>query len=299
MTTIAIFTPTYTQDNGTTAMRPECRASVEAQVFDGALTWEIGLHNPWQTQKMRNVVAQYQRGRESFLASDADAWLTFEHDMTMPPDGAQRLWDTMQRTGAGVVYGVYMLRHGTKVLNAWEYIGDHALGESLTLYPEKLARARAQGSVRVGGVGWGCTLIWRDVVERFPIRDDNDGAGDIPFAYDCLYAGIKMIADFNVPCDHFDCALRLRADGNAMSDTVEIIAMQDVTITDGRQSRRLEAGRRYSIGAGLASDLMRAGYVQEVMEEEARPSPELAAMAAPETATVSKGRRRKGGGDAR
>jgi hypothetical protein len=251
MTTIAIFTPTWqTDDEGNTAMRPECRASVEAQVFDGALTWEIGLHNPWPKQKMRNVVAQYQRGRESFLASDADAWLTFEHDMTMPPDGVQRLWDTMQRTGAGVVFGVYMLRHGTKVLNAWEYIGDHALGESLTLYPEKLARARAQGVARVSGVGWGCTLIRRDVVERFPITPRDDGAGDIPFAYDCLYAGVEMVADFNVACDHFDGALRLRPDGDDMSDRVEIEAIQDVTVTDGRQSRRLLAGAAVHTGRG-------------------------------------------------
>ena len=35
----------------------------------------------------------------------------------MPPNGVQRLWDTMQRTGAGVVYGVYMLRHGTKAVS--------------------------------------------------------------------------------------------------------------------------------------------------------------------------------------
>ena len=154
MTKIVIFTPTWLNEAGEPVIRPECRASVEAQQFDGVIEWEIGTYNPWPGRQMRNVVAQYQRGRASFLAGDGDAWLTFEHDMALPDaDAVGRLWATMERTGAGVVYGVYMLRHGAWVLNAWEYIGDHAMGESLTLYPAKLARAQAQGVARVAGGG--------------------------------------------------------------------------------------------------------------------------------------------------
>lgn len=297
MTKIVVFTPTWLDGEGEPVIRPECRASLGGQVFEGELVWEIGTHNPWPGRQMRNVVAQYQRGREAFLAGDGDAWLTFEHDMALPDaDAVQRLWDTMRTTGAGVVYGVYMLRHGSKVLNTWEYIGDHALGESLTLYPAKLARARAQGVVRVCGVGWGCTLIRRDVVERFPIRDDGSGAGDLPFAYDCLFAGVEAVADFSVGCDHWDGELRLRAFGGPMSDVVTVRAMQDVVVMDGRGSRRLERGQVYELGATLVDDLMRAGYVARVDEAE----PETAAVEAPERSVMVKGRRKRpGGGDAR
>ena len=110
MTKIVIFTPTWLDEKGEPVIRPECRASVESQVFDGEIEWEIGTYNPWPGRQMRNVVAQYQRGRASFLAGDGDAWLTFEHDMALPDeDAVGRLWATMQRTGAGVVYGVCLL----------------------------------------------------------------------------------------------------------------------------------------------------------------------------------------------
>ena len=289
MTKIVIFTPTWLDERGEPVIRQECRASVEAQVFDGELTWEIGTHNPFPGRQMRNVVAQYERGRASFLASDADAWLTFEHDMALPDaEAVQRLWDTMWTAGAGVVFGVYMLRHGSWVLNAWEYIGDHALGESLTLYPEKLKRAKVQGVARVCGVGWGCTLIRRDVVERFPIRGGDDGAGDIPFAYDCLYAGVKMVADFSVCCDHYDGELRLQAFGGPVSDVIRVRAMQDVTVMGSKGSQRLERGQLYEMARTLANDLMRAGYVT------LEPEPEVATMAPAETATAPRPRRRKG-----
>ena len=286
MTKIVVFTPTWLDERGEPVIRRECRASVEEQVFDGELTWEIGTHNPFPGRQMRNVVAQYERGRASFLATDADAWLTFEHDMALPDaEAVQRLWDTMRTAAAGVVFGVYMLRHGSWVLNAWEYIGDHALGESLTLYPEKLKRAKAQGVARVCGVGWGCTLIRRDVVERFPIRGGDD-AGDIPFAYDCLYAGVKMVADFGVCCDHYDGELRLQAFGGPVSDVIRVRAMQDVTVMGGKGSQRLERGQLYELARTLANDLMRAGYV--TLE------PEVATMAPAETATAPRPRRRKG-----
>ena len=301
MTKIVVFTPTWLNEAGEPVIRPECRASVEAQQFDGVIEWEIGTYNPWPGRQMRNVVAQYQRGRASFLAGDGDAWLTFEHDMVLPDaDAVQRLWNTMQKTGAGVVYGVYMLRHGAWVLNAWEYIGDHAMGESLTLYPAKLARAQAQGVARVAGVGWGCTLIRRDVVERFPVRE-GDGAGDLPFALDCLLGGVVAVADFGVACDHWDGELRLRAFGGAMQDRVKVKALQDVVVMDGRGSRVLERGKEYELGRVLVDDLMRAGYVTEV-EISAAEGPdkkgegEYAAVEAPERAVVGKGRRKRVGG---
>jgi hypothetical protein len=264
MAKVMMFTPTWAKPDGTTAIRPETRAAVKAQTFAGELVWEIGLHNPFPTRTHANVVAQYQRGRDIFLESDCDALLTVEHDMVPPADAAQKLWDT----AADVVYGVYMLRHGTAVLNAWEYIGDHALGESLTLYPEKIAFARKQGAVRVCGVGWGCTLIRRQVLERIAIHDEAGGAGDVPFAHDALYAGFRSMARFDVPCDHYDGELRLRPfDEGAMGDRVWVLATQDVVVFDGRGSQALRAGQKYQLRRTLTSDLIRAGYVEECQPE--------------------------------
>lgn len=269
MATVMVFTPTWIQANGLMAIRPETRASVKGQQLDeervSELVWEIGLHNPYPGENHRNVLAQYVRGRQTFLESNCDALLTFEHDMTMPARAVQALWQALEG-GAGVAYAPYLLRHGSWVLNTWEYIGDHALGESLSLYPETLASAREAGVVRVCGCGFGCTMMRREVVERFPFRDGggNQFSPDIPFAYDALYAGVVSVGVMDVACDHFDGGLRLKPFGGATSDTIEVEAMQAVWVLDGRQSRKLEVGERYQLGRTLASDLLRAGYVREV-----------------------------------
>ena len=164
---VLAYTATWLE-KGEPVMRPECRASVESQVFDGELVWEVGLENPWPYPTHKNVLAQYQHARLLALAGGYDALWTVEHDMVPPADALQK----MSYTPAGVVYGVYLLRHGSWVLNAWEYVGERNLGESLTLYPGKVAAARKQGSVRVSGCGWGCTLIHRPVLERVEFHDE-------------------------------------------------------------------------------------------------------------------------------
>lgn len=331
---VMVFTPTWVRGDGSLAMRPEVEAALAAQDYEGEMVRVVGTFNPFPGQSHRNVLAQYQRAREEFLAGDCGALLTVEHDVVVPADGLSNLVETLEGgwgegekggRGAGeigVVFGVYMLRHGSGVCNAWEFIGDHAMGESLTLYPKDLAAARAAGVVRVSGVGWGCTLIRREVVERirFHTGGDMNAAGDIAFAMDCLYQGVVMVADMRVACDHFDGELRLGAFGGDMSGYVKVVAQQDVVVMDGQGSRQLERGEEYEMQLGLANDLARAGYVrirnyelgitngeggeggnsavegrEGVETGEGEPGVELAAVEANERAVVGKGRRRKGG----
>ena len=117
---------------------------------------------------------------------------------------------------------------------------------------------RAEGGVGVAGVGWGCRWIRREVVGRFRVRE-GDGAGDLPFALDCLLGGVVAVADFGVACDHWDGELRLRAFGGAMQDRVKVKALQDVVVMDGRGSRVLERGKEYELGRGRVGDLGRGG----------------------------------------
>ncbi len=322
MTKVMVFTPTWIAADGKLAMRPECEASVLGQDFEGEIVWEVGTHNPHGKQSHRNVLAQYQRARALFLKSDCKALLTFEHDMAMAANGVQALWETLHSDElrvtsdefrTGVAYGVYLLRHGSWVLNAWEYIGDVNLGESLTLYPQKLAAARQAGVVRVCGTGWGCTLISREVVEAVPFHDrgGQNQAGDLAFSVDCLYRGVVMAANMDVACDHYDGELRLRPFGGAMADKVKVRAEQDVNVLDGLGTRFLKKGGEYELGRTLASDLMRAGYVTPIEEETAGEvenraqderngvgtgkEPETASMEPPERSVMAKGKRRKGG----
>ena len=98
MTKIVVFTRKWLDETGDPVIRLECRASVEGQQFDGVIEWEIGTYNPWPGRQMRNVVAQYQRGRASFLAGDGDAWLTFEHDMALPDARIRNLLEQAEAT---------------------------------------------------------------------------------------------------------------------------------------------------------------------------------------------------------
>ena len=314
---VMVFTPTYLGGGGAPAMRPECEASVWAQDYGGGIVREVGTFNPWPGLDHRNVLAQYERARELFLESDCGALLTLEHDVVLPADGLTRLVEGLGRLDysfgltpagehPGVVFGVYMLRHGSKVLNAWEYVGDNGMGESLSLNAGKLREARRAGRVRVSGVGWGCTLIRREVVEAVRFRDGGgeNPAGDIAFAMDCLYRGVVMIADFDVACDHFDGELRLRPFGGAMNDSVAVVALQDVTVMGPGGRQGWEAGGRYRVSRGLLDDLVRAGYarisaVEGPGEDKAVDDvggAEFASVEPNERAVRAKGRRRKEAG---
>lgn len=292
---VMVFTPTWMNEDGQTAILPETKASLHDQVYDGEIEWRIGLHNPFPGKSHRNVLAQFERGRELFLESDADVLLLYEHDMTMPANCIAKMTEEI-RDGAAVVYGVYMLRHGSWVLNTFEYIGGRNLGESLSIHPGKLAQAQREGRVRVSGAGFGCTMVRRDVIERFEFHkgDENQWAPDVPFAVDVLQAGLVSVARFDVLCGHYDGFRWLRPFGGSMDDKVTVKVLQSVTVYDGNTIIRLEAGTTQAVLPRFLDEWIRAGYVQPVSEGEL----ETAALeGAPEKTVKSKGRRKKAGGE--
>jgi hypothetical protein len=251
---ILAFTPTFDD-----AMRPETEASMDAQQFDGTLDWIISKDNPYPVPDHRNVLAQFRVGRERCLTGGYDALLTFEHDMILPDHAVQ----VLSETPGDVIYGVYVLRHGAYVLNAYEYINDHALGESLSLHPEKAEAARDAGAVRVSGIGWGCTLIHRHVLEMFPFPevDPDNPAHDVTFAKQCVAANLMQIAQFNVLCGHVSRDLTLwpfEADA-AVYRTVR--PLYTMNVWDGGNSVRIVAGQECKLLAETAINLARANYV--------------------------------------
>lgn len=269
---VLIFTPTY----GAGPL-PETLASVAAQRFAGRVRAHVSWHNPYGSGDMRNVLAQMAHGREMALRGDYDAMLVVEHDMRIPPDALQRLWDT----GGAVAYGVYLFRHGEPVLNVLAaYPGSRNVGESLGLKRRELAIARARGVVECTGLGFGCTLIRPEALEAVRFRDlERPGCVDMAFATDCLRAGIRQVADMRVMCGHWAPSTVAMSTplgvGNANSTTagewlmpfdgghsLAVEALQDVTVRGGAYTRRLEAGNSYSLPDTEARDLARAGYVR-------------------------------------
>ena len=253
-----IFTPTWTKPDGSDAIHPRCRASIEAQKINGPVEWVIGRENPYPPGDLRNVAHQYVRARERFLTSDADALLTVEHDMVLPAGAAQKLIDTP----ADVVYGLYMLRHDTFVVNAFRYDGDVNLGMSLSRYPAELAAARRAGVVRVSGVGHGCTLFRRHVLERIPFREGDamNVAPDIPFAEDALRTGFISMARFDVEVIHMDEEKELQP--FQATELAMYIARETVNAIDGEgKFIQLVEGEVAKLSVAQAKPLVAAGYL--------------------------------------
>lgn len=254
MTSLLIFTPTFGD-----GPRPETMASVSQQVTDIPFVHEVSWQTPIPGQKFKNVVAQYQRAWQMALAGGYDGLLTVEHDMVIPANAVQKLWET----DSPVVYGVYMLRHGTPTLSAWQYVNNKNLGMSLSLYPQEIKAARARGWVEVCGVGWGCTLIRREVLTRLTVHgNDEHDAGDLAFGIDCVRAGIKQIARFDVPCGHFDHngnLLEISMNGGVVS---RVYALTNVTVNVNGSSVPMVRGRYYTVPNDVGSELARAGFVR-------------------------------------
>ena len=276
---LLVYTPTYAG-----GLLGECRGSVLPQQFIGEWEWVIDEDDPFPAPDHRNVLAKYRRAKGLALSGGYDALVTVEHDMVLPVDALAKLAST---EAAGVVFGVYVLRHGSNVLNAWQYKGDRNLGMSLSLFPNELRILRRAGVGRVSGVGWGCTLIRREVLERAPF-DDGGGdcpAGDIPFALWCLRNKITMMARFDVECGHIEEG-RVLMPTEAINMT-KVEALQRVNVLAGGVSVALEPGQRYVLPDGDALELERAGYVRRIVIERAVAEP----MA--ETAVAVEGRKRK------
>lgn len=252
MAQVLIYTATYGD-----GPRPETIQSVKGQHFDGGWQYETGWHNPYGDNDLRNVRAQMARAREMALDGGYDALLSVEHDMQIPPDALQRLWDT----GAPVAYGAYLFRHGTEVLNLTEkYPGKpRNIGESLSCRRSRLRGALARGPViEVSGVGFGCTLIRREVLKRVPFREDH--GTDLAFAQDCLRAGIRQVADLRVVCGHWDEDHWIRP--FAEDEPVTVRALKNVTARGLRGALTMRAGAKYKLPRSTASELQRAGYVE-------------------------------------
>lgn len=265
---LLIYMPTHGK-----GPRADCLESARGQQTDHDVVFELSWHNPFKgTRDLRNVTAQYERAREMALGGGFDALLTVEHDMLIPPQAAQVMADT----DAPVVYAPYMLRHGSNVLSLWQWTGGRNLGMSLSLYPRELAHWRKVGVGPVCGVGFGCTLIRRDVLEALPFRGPDAQAPDLPFAMDCIRAGYKPAGRFDLECGHYHEGTVLwpwrMAEGRMIG---RVLAVAAVTVQDNGTEVKLRPGRYYSLSAEVRDNLVRAGYAQQVDTEPEWTEPDL------------------------
>jgi hypothetical protein len=279
---ILIFTPTWVDEaTGEDAVAPECEASIKSQALRGGeFDWHVTTDNPFPIGNHGNVLHQYQQAREYFLLGRWDALLTVEHDNVLPDSGAvQRLLDTP----GDVIYAPYRLRHGNPVLSTWQYIGDRNLGMSLSNYKNELDAARRAVIYRVCGVGMGCTLFWRNVVERIPFEGTTarNASPDLHFARVALQQGWKSFGRFDVPVLHYSEGHWLHPYRNE-GINMRYLALQTINIMVNSNAVKLVEGQEIELDPEPAQEWMRAGYLTPI----GVPAPAEPAQSAIEAAVV-------------
>ena len=172
--------------------------SVMNVIWDAQIEYVFNREDNPVEMPYANICKKYNQARAMCLAGDYDALWTVEADMIVPPLTLERL----TRINADVAYGLYVSRHGNHRWLAFCSVGEQ-IGVSLS--DDRInARAAWGNVVETQGVGLGCTLIWRHVLEKIEFRrpDDSAVANDWYFALDCMQHGFVQKHDFGVVCGH-------------------------------------------------------------------------------------------------
>lgn len=144
-----------------------------------------------------NICKKYNQARSMFLAGNYDALWTVEADVIVPPLTLERL----TRIEADVAYGLYVSRHGNHRWLAFTHIGERI---GISVSDDRINAEAAWGQViETQGVGLGCTLIWRHVLEKIEFRHpSSETANDWFFSLDCQQLGFVQKHDLGVVCGH-------------------------------------------------------------------------------------------------
>jgi hypothetical protein len=183
------------------AVHAQTRASIEALAWEGDLEiWYQRGDDPALTHH-QNLVAKHNAARDRVLAEGYDALFSVEADMIIPVDALSRLAMILRDGVADVAYGLYCSRSAFMWL-LFETITPQG-GTSIAATPVRAAEIWGT-VVPSAGVGMGCTLIHRRVLEQVAFRLDEESpfADDWQFAIDVAKGGFRQAHDTAVICGH-------------------------------------------------------------------------------------------------
>jgi len=144
-----------------------------------------------------NLAKKLNRARGIVLEHKYDALLTIESDIIVPELTLERL----TKVDADVVYGLYVSRHAD---HKWMVFTEYTPTSNKKFYKMPGVCIDAWGQVVESvGVGTGCTLISRRVLEKLPFHSPSGGrAPDSHLSYDCQEYGFTQAHDLGVVCGH-------------------------------------------------------------------------------------------------
>jgi hypothetical protein len=173
-------------------VRPQAQASIDALDMTGhdvdvVYIDETGIDN--RLPHFDHLLEKHKR--IPAIAAGYDAVLSVEYDNVIPPDTIQRL----ASVDADVVHGLYCNRRAPYL---WLANIETTIGRGITFSRNEETVAGAWGNVvQTQGVGLGCTLIHKRVIDNVPFRREpgHPCADDWFFAVDCISAGYRIVHD--------------------------------------------------------------------------------------------------------
>jgi hypothetical protein len=262
--------------------------SIRALNWSGQLDYLFMRHDEPDTPHRYNLRDKFNRAREVALSGDYDALLTVESDMIIPAHALQRL----ARAQGDIAYGLYCSR---RTNHPW--LATEDADKVIERFVTKTGRAaEVWGKVaETQGLGNGCTLIHRHVLEAIEFRCDPEvdeesktGAPDWYLATDAVKHGFKQVHDFGVVCGHIisvspsrvvwpipdspfyrvdDDALNEKRARRAMHDAPAGVYMALKPITSKSSNRLIKPGETMELDAGIALQLLRLGLITPATTE--------------------------------
>jgi len=277
---VLIFCPTYEVGKGHLAVYQETLDSIKAIIAPEGVTVDVKIsnNNPYKvvgTPKLdhENTLHQYRLARQIFLEGDWDALWFIEHDMIIPEDALIK----MLPTKADVVYGLYLFRHVTPILNCLRAVKSDFADMTVSWFPQLRNKGYKQGWLECSGAGFGCTLIHRHVLEKIDFRRADTGhpAPDMPFASDCQKNGFKQVCRFDVLCGH------IKPDGTVLwpsmmeggdimnAPSVKILVYRSFNANIEGRTVHFEEGEKSEMPGVYLDDFVRAGFIGVIPEKPA------------------------------
>jgi hypothetical protein len=241
MRNVLIYCPLTPQAPG---IHKRTLESIFAMKWDGRADLVFGKHDRiqparrdisnYENERNWDITDKYNRAREMALSGGYDAMLTVEADMIPPSNALKRL----AGAESDISYGLYVSRHGKHpwltLSNVTEQVrGSKGMGET---WQER--EAMWGKVVNTAGVGLGCTLIRREVLEEISFRvKDKFIANDWYFAIDARKKGFTQAHDCSVVCGHVDNYRVLWPDianGYRVIDEEQIDIQELLVMADGK-----------------------------------------------------------------
>lgn len=158
-------------------------------------------------QGRENLTAKQNQARSIVIKNNYTHLLFIEEDMLVPKDALIKLLNL----DADVAYGLYCFRRPPFMWNAAAALDPNKLvWYSYSNGQKDFINQQFGNSLPVDGLGFGCTLIKREVLEKVEFRinwehthpNGEPSHSDVYFACDCIENGFIQICDTSVLCGH-------------------------------------------------------------------------------------------------